>query len=388
MRLHLVSVVPARVAVACVLVNAPLGARADEPATPARDATPSAAAGSDVAINIFLSDPAGLNAIWNALKRPDYVILQGGEYAKLQSRAGGGLGGGPAGSWGSAVGSLIVEGSINEDLADLTVDLGITLTVEGPVWTTIRLDGLTLISVREGALDLPLRTGDGGVWQVELTGRGKHDVRARLLAPVRSKPEGRGFDVPIPESASTRLSIVIPGKVAEAIAGPGEPVGREPIPERGGTRLSAELTPRARIGLAWKVDEETAAQTAPILAAQGTIAIDIDAGSIRARSSWSIRSIRGTARSLQFQLDPDDELLEVELDGQKLPTPAERLGKTNRVSFRSLSRPLNPGRERRLVVSTRRTTSTSAARIAFTGLPSSAASGPGRLESHRREICG
>ncbi len=356
-------------AVACVLVNAPMGAPADEPAHPPPDATRSAVAGTDAAINIFLSDPAGLNAIWNSLSRPDYVILRGEDHAKLQARAAA-SGESAAASWASAVGSLYVEGTVKEDLADLAVELGITLAVDGPVWTTIRLDGMTLTAVREGKHDLPLRNAEGGAWQVELAGRGKHTLRARLLVPIRSKPEGRGFDLAIPEAASTRLSVVVPGIVTEAAAGPGEPVGREPIRETGATRLTAELTPRARVGLAWRVDEETAAQAAPILAAQGAIAIDVDAGSIRTRSSWSIRSIRGTARSLQFQLDPDDELLEVELDGQKLPTSGERVVNTGRMTF-PLSEPLSPGRERRLVMSTRRATSTtaSAARIAFSGFP-------------------
>ncbi|MCA1685659.1 MAG: hypothetical protein LC745_06665, partial [Planctomycetia bacterium] len=65
---------------ACVVLNALSGATAAEPAPTPPDAPRRGAAGSDAPVNIFLGDPADLNAVWKALTAPDFVILRGDEY--------------------------------------------------------------------------------------------------------------------------------------------------------------------------------------------------------------------------------------------------------------------------------------------------------------------
>ena len=76
-------------AVTCVLFTAPAGSSAGEP-VPSSPDTPSSAvteAGSDSPVNLFLGQPADLNALWKTLTRPDFVILRGDEYNRLRDRA-------------------------------------------------------------------------------------------------------------------------------------------------------------------------------------------------------------------------------------------------------------------------------------------------------------
>ncbi len=65
-----------------------------------------------------------------------------------------------------------------------------------------------------------------------------------------------------------------------------------------GTRLASHLSPRSRLDLSWRVEAEPGAQLSPLLSIQGDIAIDVDPGAFRARSSWAIKSVRGRCGTL------------------------------------------------------------------------------------------
>lgn len=322
----------------------------------------------DAPINIFLNTPADFNSLGKVLGKPDYVILRGDQYNRLMVRPGA-PGGVSAGPLTVAVGSVAVSGEVQGDLADLVIELGVKLEVEGPVWVPLRLDGQTLTRIREGEKEFEPVAGEGAGWRFELSGRGKHSVRVGLLAPVRTTPEGRRLELVLPEASSTRLSIDVPQRVSDAVAGPGEPLAREPSKGSGWTRLTGVLTPRPRVALVWKAEEAPGSQLPPLLVAQGEIAVDVDPGSFRTRSSWSIRSLRGTTRTLELRLDPEDEVLELELDGQPPPAGIERVGGATRMTI-PLAEPLAPGQERLLKMTTRRSLPPRAsAKVSFTGFP-------------------
>ena len=316
--------------------------------------------------------PADLGSVWKSLADPDFVILRGDEYRTLLGRSKG-EGAAPVGPLRAAVVSVAVEGTVRGDLADLALDLDVNLAADGPDWVTVRLDGQTLKGATEGGKELPLRSVEAGGWQVELDGRGRHAVRVEWLSQVRATPEGRRLDLAVPEAPSTRLSVVIPQAVSAASTGPGEPVACIPLggasPRNGPTRLAADLSPRGRIVLGWRADEPATKRLPPLLVAQGEIAVDIDAGSFRTRSSWSIRSLRGEARELVLKLDPDDEVLELELDGQAPPAGIERAGGVTRMTI-PLAEPLGPNQQKLLVMTTRRAIPPGVAtRVAFSGFP-------------------
>ncbi len=135
------------------------------------------------------------------------------------------------------------------------------------------------------------------------------------------------------------------------------------------TRLSAHLTPRARLDVSWRVEAEPGVQLPPLLTLQGEIAIDIDSGSFRTSSTWAVHAVRGTARSLELRLDPLDEVLELELDGQPVPAGIERVDGSMLLTI-VLTDPLRPGLPKSLAMTTRRTIAPAAsAVIAFGGFP-------------------
>jgi hypothetical protein len=355
-------------AAACVLfaagASAPAPAAPDEP-PPARSPRPGA---DEPPLPIIVNGPNDLGALLKALTRPDFVILRGDEYDRLR-RAGQAPASRPATAAMPVIVAVSVRGTVRGDLAELTVDFRASLPADGPAWVAIRLDGQTLTGAREGDRELPVRVAQNGAWQVELSGARRHDVRVGVLTRVRVSAEGQRLELAIPEAASTRFAVDVPQRVGDAQAGPGEPVDHAPDRQTGLTRLCADLAPRSTLAVVWKVEDEAGVALPPLLVAQGEIAVDVEPGTFRTRSSWSLRSRRGTARSLQLLIDPADEVLELELDGQSPPAGREQVGDTTRMTI-PLTDPLGPGEELRLVMTTRRPLQRGASsRVAFRGFP-------------------
>ena len=119
----------------------------------------------------------------------------------------------------------------------------------------------------------------------------------------------------------------------------------------------------------------------PLLTAQGEIAIDIDDEHVRTRSSWAIRCIRGTTRSLELRMDEDDEVTELMIDDQSVDSGYERMRGTGKLMVR-LGDPLQTGTTVRLVMKTSRPLAglADARRVSFAGFPFA---GAGAIGFHR-----
>jgi hypothetical protein len=330
------------IAAAALLLLGAAGAVADTPPA-AGDAKESP---RPEPVYILLDAPTDLDELLRRLARPDFTLRPGPEPSRPEGK-------GEEAGTAPAVISVAARGEVAGDLARLTVELGIVLAGVGPREVPIRLDGLTVTDLREGDRELPHRVVRDGGWLVEVAGEGKHQIRVSLLVAVKPTAEGRRVELAIPEAASTRVELTVPGAVADAEAGPRDPLAVEPVEAGARSRLKASLSPRRRLDLRWRAAAEPGSQGPPALAAQGAIAVDIDPGTFRAVSSWSIRSDRGTARRLRLWLDPDDELVGAELDGQPVPADATRVAAATELTI-PLDEPLRPGQSRRLSVTTRR----------------------------------
>lgn len=344
-------------------------APADEgPPKPAADAADPASTGRPP-VYLFLNTPEDLQQLLKKLEQPDFILMSG---TGRRGRAGGTAEAeAPGRSWTAVVRSVAVQGEVVGDAANLALDVAISSRLAGPHWVTLRLDQRTVTEAREQGRLLPLRVQPREGWQVELAGEGEHRIRVELKVPLRSTTEGQALDLMIPEAPSTEVRLDVDRVVSEARAGANEPVRGEPI-GRGSekrTRLSAHLSPRARLDLSWDVEAEPGAELAPLLSIQGEIAIDVDPGAFRTRSSWLVKALRGSMRSLELHLDPEDEVLEVTLDGQPIAAGIERAGAARRLSI-PLTEPLRPGPTKRLVMTTQRKLPPKAsARLAFHGFP-------------------
>ncbi len=328
-------------------------------------------------------------AIWNKLQGPDFVILKGSEYQNLLNQL---LKPKPIEDAPDAiVESVDVRGTIRGDQAELTIDYGVRVESTSPVWAAIGLDDRTITDATEGDRDLPLRnqparaasattTVEGGAaralkstgWLVRLSGKGEHRARVRLLATIKPTADGDRLELAIPEAATTRVSLIVPGKVAEATAGTRE-IASVPINQGGSTRLSASLTPRSRIELTWRVEADSVAPLSPLLFVEGKIEVEMDTQSLRAKSDWVIRSERGAARVLEIGVDSADELMSILLDDQPIPTEGKRSTDGTKVLI-PLSEPIRPGSPRRLQLTVRRSKPADSAnegafRVAFHGFP-------------------
>ena len=317
-------------------------------------------------IPVFLNAPSDRESFWKMLGRPDLVILDGELYRKLRQAAEPSPK--PTGlPLAAVVESLAATGEVAGDWARLSVEYRVALETEGPAWVSIHLDGLTLTEAREGTKELPTRMTEGRTWQVELRGKGDHLVRVRLLAPVRSTAEGRRLDLPIPPVASTRVDLVVPQTVLDASTGPNEMVSIAPAEGGVGSRLAARLSPRSKIELVWRERADPALKLPALLSAQGSIAVEVERGSIRTGSSWIVGAVRGTASQLTIRLDAAEEVLDVEVDGKPVQVETRREGGRSIVSI-PLAEPLRSSTTRGVTLTTKRPIASSGiARVSLEG---------------------
>ncbi len=308
------------------------------------------------AIELFVGGPGDIETLLKRLTQPDFVLLRGEEArAYAESKRAGATRAGEAGDPPYVVDAVAIAGTANDERVDLTATYGVVASAgaEGPVWVTVGLDGQTIVDASEAGRPIAVRAGARGEWQVEVAA-GAHTVQVRFKARLKANAEGRRLDVAIPEAASTGFTIDVERRVLDATVGDAEPAAALSIRDGQATRLTARLTPRPRLELSWRVESEPGAQLPPLLSIRGEIALEVEAASLQTRSSWEIQSLRGAARSLQFVLDPGDEVLELELDGQPLPAGIDRGDGTAPKLTIPLFEPLRAGPSKRLVMTTRR----------------------------------
>ena len=318
-------------------------------------------------VPIFLNSPSDLEAFWKSFDRPDYVILPGSAYRKLRDEADPVKP--PARPLGAVPTSVGAVGDVVGDQARLVLEYRFSVDVEGPTWVALQLGGLPIASVKESGLDLPSRLGPDRAWEVELSGRGEHVVRVALIANVATTADGRRIELAIPPAASTRIDLAVPRPVLDAATGPGEPVAVEMTDPRAGARLSARLSPRSRLSLAWRERNDPATDLPVLLSARGEIAVDVVAGSVRTRGAWSVEAVRGSTSQVTFRVEAGEEVIDVEVAGQPVPIVVRREeGRASVVV--ALGQPLLAGSTRRVVLTTARPTPPEGpSRIALRGHP-------------------
>lgn len=302
-------------------------------------------------IPIFLNTPTDRDAFWKLLGRPDLVILDGELYRKLTQAAEPGKP--TATPLVAVVEAVAATGGVSGDWARLSLEYQVALETDGPSWVSIQLDGLTLSEVLEGAKDLPTRMTEGRAWQVALRGKGQHLVRVGLLAPVKSTVDGKRLDLAIPPVASTRIDLTVPQTVLDASTGVNEMTAVSAVEGSSASRLSARLSPRSRIELSWREQADPAIQLPALLSAKGEIAIEVEQGSIRTRSSWYVGAIRGSANQLTIRLDPNEEVLDVEVDNRPVQVETRREAGRSVLTI-PLSEPLRSNTNRGVILTTRR----------------------------------
>ena len=321
----------------------------------------------EAGIPIFLKPPDDLNAFWERLRDPDFVILKGDAYRRLLDS--GRPGRASTESNAGLVSSVAIVGEVVGEFVQLRVEYRIAPGMPGPIWAAIGLDGLALRSAESDGDELPTRIGPGGRWEVELRGESAREVRVNLVAPVRSDPMGRRLELAIPEAASTSIRIDVGPRIADARLGPDEPLAIVPIDSGKATRLAARISPRSKVAVSWRAREGGDEPLPPLLAAQGQIALDIDPSALRARSSWVVTAVRGSTSILRFQHDPADEPLEIELDGHPIPIDAARTVEPGAVTI-ALPAPLSAGNSARVTLATRRPLNADpVGRVVFRGTP-------------------
>jgi hypothetical protein len=316
---------------------------------------------------IILNSPQDLDELWRKIERPDLVLTRGDRM--VGPAIGVLVAGKVVESSRSLVESVKITGRVLGENADLSVDLVISIKHAGPVWVPIRLDHERVIAAREGNRDLSLRVQDRGEWQVSLTGDGEHRIRVDLRADLSSELARKRLALAIPWAASTRVELSFARREFDVLIGADEDYALSELPNGKGSLLAAPLSPRSKLEVSWSENAESAGGPPPLLTAQGEIAIDIDTLQVRTRSTWLIRTVRGVARSLVLQLDPHDELTEIELDDQAIEDDIEEAKEAGKLII-PLDEPIRAGASRRLVLRTRRPLLKSgSAQFSFAGFP-------------------
>ena len=270
---------------------------------------------------IILNGPQDLDDLWRKIERPDLMLIRGERGDKAAGEIAGP--GKAADSSRAAVESVKVSGRVVGESALLQIEQTVAVKGNEAVWVPIGLDNQRVVSAREQDRDLEVRQDERRGSQVRLSGAGEHRIRIEVRAAVTVEAARKRLLLAIPEAASTYLELDFSGRETDIIIGANEDFGQRDLGAGKGTRLTAHLWPRSKLEVSWLDNAEAGGQP-PLLTAQGEIAIEIDANQMRTRSSWSIRCIRGIARSLELNVDDSDQITEVELDDQAMDDDLEQ----------------------------------------------------------------
>lgn len=310
---------------------------------------------------IILDGVGDFSDFLQKLKQPNWIFVR----PKSRSTAPGSTPAPAAASRSYFVSSVKIRGRLDDNQADLTLELDVGLLTEGSSWIPLGIESAIVTSAREGERELELRSTGADHWDVRLEGRGTHRLVLSLQRPVRVSPDRKHLELAIPLAMSTSLELEVPRVVRDVDLGTGEPVGKTALAGGKGTRLTAHLSPRSRLTLDWTDEANSAISAAPLFTAQVEIFIDADAESITTQSSWVIRCVRGTARRLEFLLDETDVVPKVRLEDQYITAGIER-----NVLKIPLGEPLRTGETRHLFMETRRTFPAGGSKFSsFSGYP-------------------
>jgi hypothetical protein len=312
---------------------------------------------------IILNNAADLEALLRKLRQPDVILIRPD----------------PSGASGMdrsssptttkspthVYNSVRISGRIENELAELSLELELETLASGSVWVPIGIESPIITSAREGDRELRLRKGAKGVWEANLGSAGKHRLQLSFNAPIKANGDRKSLAVAIPAAPATYLELDIPRPIYEVDLGTGEAIGKTPLSSGKGSRLSAYLFPRSKLNLSWTEEAQTGAPPTPLLTAQVEMAIDADAEAITTRSAWVIRCVRGVARRIEIRLDEQDVVTKSQLDDQFLVPSIER-----NILTIPLGEQLRAGETRRLTLETRRSLSPSSSRVfTFSGFP-------------------
>jgi hypothetical protein len=316
---------------------------------------------------IILDPPGDLDALWQRIKHPDLVLIKPDQLAARANGNGKAERADAQAPW--LVESVQVRGNVEEDFARLTVELGVVVKGAAPVWAAIRLDGQRLMRAREGSLELGLRRVEPGQWQVKLENPGEHRVEIELEASITVGPGRKAFSLAIPEAASTGIDLQFSRGESEIAIGDDEVFGPNEPRDGRKAHVTAHLEPRSELEVSWTSAAEADSRRLPLLTAKGEIAVDIDEEQVRTRTSWAIRCVRGTARTLEMRLDDADDVTEFQVDEQPAEPRMERVRGTGKVTIRLVD-PVRVGGVKRVVMKTRRPFANAGARrISLGGFP-------------------
>ena len=299
---------------------------------------------------VILETPKDLNAFLQKIKDPDLEVRRpssvGPDRApdpKTTVR--------DATPW--VIKSVGVRGTVGAEVADVDVDLVVDLVNDGPVWVPIRLDRQKLSGVDENGKDVIVRKTKTHECEVELAGRGEHNLRAHVRVTISTNPARKSLSLAIPACATTSLRLEFGQRESDIVVGADENFGKTDMADGKGSMVTALLEPRSSIDVSWSNDADLGRGNSPLLTARGEIEIDVDSEQMRTRSLWDIRCVRGVTRSLKIRLDDRDEVTELQLDDRQPVSGIERVQGGGLLTV-ELGDPLRAGSGRRLMMKTRR----------------------------------
>ncbi len=312
---------------------------------------------------IILNNSGEIGDFWKRLQQPDLILVKPDAPGSVPASTSA-----PASSLrprDHVISAVRIRGRVNDDLADLELEIDLSLLDPGESWVALGIDSPIICSAHEGDNELEMRNLERGQWEVRLEAAGEHRLRFELKVPVNVSLDQKHFTMAIPEAPSTFFELDIPRPVQDVDIASGGSVGKTVITGGKGTRLTAHLSPRSRLVLNWTDEASSGPPPPPLLSAKVEITIDPDLDAVATRSTWVIRCVRGLARKLEIRLDEQDVVQALKLDDQYLVAPIER----NMLTI-PLGEGMRPGETHRLLLETRRIFRPDASRTySFLGFP-------------------
>jgi len=224
------------------------------------------------------------------------------------------------------------SGAVVGELARLEATLDVEVLCDDWAQLPVQFGNAAIGAARSADGAVLLRGVGEGKYELLVQGKGRHQVKLSLVAPVKSAADGRTLVVQCPAVGVSNLDLDLPEKDLAVHVTPQRTSDVKSDPQ-GVTHLRAVLGATNSFTVSWQPKSGGADQAAGLANVVDTIAVDIGDGVVHTQATLEYQILRGSLSELVVEVPADQRLLDVQTPGLR-DWQTEQAGPRQRVKVR------------------------------------------------------
>ncbi|MBI1348331.1 hypothetical protein GC163_18810 [bacterium] len=211
---------------------------------------------------------------------------------------------------GGVITSANYVATVQQDLAQIEAQFDIQILKEGWVEIPVTFGEAAVGSVTGEPGPVFLRGTGNGTYALLFSKPGQHKITLQLTARVRTAPEGRSFELQIPNVAITTFQLTVPD--ADQTIDLQPKLLQEPVPGNDkATQLKASLGSTDKVTVRWHPRVGTKPDMELLASATNATLITVADGLIHADSFFLVDVLRGQLQQLRVAVPKGQRILDV-----------------------------------------------------------------------------